>query len=55
VDREGKLSARCEGFSLQAGRHLQESDRESVGVSNCVSPAGLGCGAWPETSNWPCW
>ena len=28
--REGKLSARCEGFSLQAGRHLHEKDREGL-------------------------
>ncbi len=29
-EREGKLSARCEGFSLQAGRHLHEKDREGL-------------------------
>jgi Transposase zinc-binding domain/Putative transposase len=29
-DRVGKLSARCEGFSLQAGRHLHQSDREGL-------------------------
>ena len=29
-EREGKLSARCEGFSLQAGRHLHERDREGL-------------------------
>jgi hypothetical protein len=28
--RVGKLSARCEGFSLQAGRHLHENDREGL-------------------------
>jgi hypothetical protein len=29
-EREGKLSTRCEGFSLQAGRHLHERDREGL-------------------------
>ncbi len=29
-ERVGKLSARCEGFSLQAGRHQHESDRKGL-------------------------
>jgi hypothetical protein len=35
-----KLSARCEGFSLQAGRHLHENDREGLEalVRYCLRP-----------------
>jgi hypothetical protein len=39
-DRVGKLSARCEGFSLQAGRHLHENEREGLEalVRYCLRP-----------------
>jgi hypothetical protein len=29
-DRSARLAARCEGFSLQAGRHLHENDRKGL-------------------------
>jgi hypothetical protein len=38
----GKLSARCEGFSLQAGRHLHENDRRARGLVPLLPAAASG-------------
>jgi hypothetical protein len=39
-DRSVKLAARCEGFSLEAGRHLHENDRRGLEalLQYCLRP-----------------
>ena len=55
LNERQRVQADYQSTGVCIDAHPMELMRPSVGVSNCVSPAGLGCGAWPETSNWPCW